>query len=245
VVTGSEEPGVGITGSIQSAVFRMDLSDDESVELPVNAISSAEVLDEPGVASVTWADGYSLPPGYHTILSRSITAPSAGYALVIATAQAISGHTSGSRTDCEFGVSAVIDSLPGNQDIRVSVSQFQPTDLYDHTVTVHGLFELSAPGTRTFHFVANSITGYWDIYNVQLTVVYFPTAYGFVDPTAMYNGSPDAVTPQKGGMTEADLAAERVESEAANRARMEREVAEMRARLDRLEAELAAEREGR
>ena len=111
-------------------------------------------------------------------------------------------------------------------------------------MTVHGLFEVTA-GSHTFYFLLNQIYGDWIVFNVQLTVLFIPTAYGTVEPIAAADGDPDQSEPRSGRITSTDLAAERAESGAANLARMEREMADMRSRLERLEAELAAEREGR
>ena len=243
---GSEEPGVGITGSSRSAVFRMDQSDDDSVVLPVNAISSAEMLDEPGVGSANMGTGeHSLTTGYSTILSRSITVPAPGYVLVIGTTQMTAFHTTGSDSRCDFGVSNVAGSIPGEHNMVIEFYRTLPSADYMWPVTVQALFEVSTSGTHTFYFAADKHLGIWSVGQSNLTVVYLPTAYGTVNSAIASDGTPNAAAPKSGGMTAADLATERVDSEAANRARIEREMNEMRERLERLEEELAAEREGR
>jgi hypothetical protein len=243
---GTQEPGVGITGSSRSAVFRMDLSGDESVVLPTSAISATEIRDEPGVGSV-WSNVGYYPLGgtIGVLVSRSITVPAAGFALVIGTAHASIQHNGGTDSSCDIGVSDAADSFPFDQEVNISIDGNVPTGDYRWPVTVHSLFSLTTAGTHTFYFLVLENAGQWYLDNMRLSVVYVPTAYGTVNPTLAYDSRPDAAASEKAGLTPADLEAERAESEAANRARIEREMDEMRERLERLEEELAAEREER
>jgi hypothetical protein len=244
--SGTEEPGMGVTGSARSAVFRMDQSDDASVQLPNNAISAAEILDEPGVASDAVSAITSLTSGYMTLMSRSLTTPAAGFVLAIASMQVNVQHTSGTNSVAEFGVSDAVGGLPANQDVMLQFSGSVPSGSYAWPVSVHGLFEVTTAGSHTFYLIASEVAGNISVGDIQLTTVYFPTAYGTVTPTVVTAGaSDDASAPRTGGLTPSELAAERAGSEAANNARIERELAAMRERLGRLETELAAEREGR
>jgi hypothetical protein len=225
----------------------MDLSGDESVALPANAISAAEMLDEPGTASATLTSSVVLSTGSYTnILNRTITTPAPGYVLVIATAQGICHHTTGANSDADFGVSDVITGLPTNQDVRWRVPGVAASGQYDIPLTVHGLFEVASAGAHTFYFLGYESTSDFTAYDAQLSLVYLPSAYGLVSGTMVAgSATPDEQAASRPGFTAAEVSAERAESQAANQARIDRELAAMRERLQRLEAELAAERAGR
>lgn len=237
----TNEPNVTIVGSARSVNFRMDQTGDASVALPADAISAAEILDEPGVASYAEGGGTGiiLASGYNTLASRTIVTPAAGYVLALATCQANAMHLNGTASYADFGVSTSSSSMPANQDIGWYLSHVLPSAAYYLPVTVHGLFEVASAGVHTFYFLGFETQGDFRAYDFQLTLLYIPTGYGTVQPTlagedregldAVASGSP---------LGEAFVAAQRAESEAANAARIERELAAMRAELESLKEEV-------
>ena len=56
-----------------------------------------------------------------------------------------------------------------------------PTGIYHDTISVHGLFSVNA-GPTTVYFLGQMISGDIRVCDMQLTVVFFPTAYGPVEP---------------------------------------------------------------
>jgi hypothetical protein len=235
---GSESPHVYITGEDRAALFKMNYSDDESVQLPVNAISSGEILDEPGAASAT--EGISmveLDGSIQTVLYRTITVPAAGCVQVIATTQTTINHTVGVTSEATFGVSDIPGGFPGNQDVLLSLPQDAATGIYYYPVTVHGLFEVASQGSYTFYFLGMEGGGDVDLYDMQLTLLYVPTLYGTVSPTTVAGGAvPDERAPIRLSISRADLTAEREESAELDRERIERELEDMRERIRELEA---------
>ncbi len=110
-------------------------------------------------------------------------------------------------------------------------------------VSVQWLFPVSA-GTNTFYFLGDLLGGTWRVNSRNLTLAYFPTAYGTVSRTvAAPPSNPEQRTAEPGhALTEADIAAERAESEAFNNARIERELAEMEAKIAELRASMGNNR---
>jgi hypothetical protein len=237
--TGTEEPHVMITGSSQSASFRMKESGDASVVLPNNAISDVEMLDEPGVASDgAGAGGTELTGGIDILLSRTITVPDSGYVLAIGTVQPQFSHAHDTTSSAKFGVSDESSSFPGNQDVDISIPLANPSGLYQLSVTPHGLFKV-APGSQTFYLLGDEYSGDWTVYDKQLTLIYFRTAYGDVDATKSEEpGLPDGQNPSFPSLTPADIAAEQAQARAFDAARIERELAAMRAELAAMKKEL-------
>lgn len=243
----TNEPRVTINGSARDALFYMDQSGNSSVQLPQDAIYDYEILDEPGVASnKEGVSGITLDGTVQTLLSRTITCPASGYVLVIGTAQAAVSHTTGTISSADFGVSASSSSFPVNQDVSLYFSSGVPTGYFVSPTTVHGLFTASA-GSNTFYFLAQENSGTYSVVDMQLTLVYLPTAYGTVVATKIEGESniPDEQAPKVSSLSLSDIEAERAESEAFNSARIERELAEMRAQIEALKAEMGKQQENR
>jgi hypothetical protein len=239
---GTLDARVSIQGSGGSSYFFTDATGNGSVMLPGSAISAIEMYNEPGVASAQAAIQQSLATGVNTLDSRSINVPADGYVMVISSFVVKVQHTSGNSSFGWFGVSDVSGSFPSNQDVDVQIPSGAPSGLYSLPVTVHGLFSATAAGNpHTFYALGNESSGDdFDVADLQLTLVYLPTAYGTVSPTdPLARGtSSDDGPGQIGGLSEQEINAERAESVAFNNARIDRELAKMQAEIEALRDQL-------
>jgi len=244
--SGTGEPTVTISGSTRSASLNMGQAGDGSVVLPSDAISSTEVFDEPGVASAIQIGTIALNGPTQTLASRTLTVPAAGYCLVIASAEAAASHTNGVLSAAYFGVSDDAAVIPANQTVASAFPSGAASGIYDFPVTVHGLFQVGA-GSHTFYLLGAELGGSYSIQDIQLTILFVPTAYGTVTPTLTAEIGDDhgrmsrpqgtEVTTEQ--QTAARFDRDRVEGEmAAMRAQM----AELRRRLDAVLAEQLATR---
>ncbi|HYW68980.1 MAG TPA: hypothetical protein VE960_05190 [bacterium] len=234
----SEEPAVRIMGSARSAMFNMENVGSTSVVLPQDAIYGYEILDEPGVASSTGTAAMGLI-GLTTIAGRTISVPASGYVMVLGSCQLETYHETGTTTDGYIGVSDTESGFPANQDLRFEILSSTPTGWFNHPITCHGLFEVASAGTYTYYMLAEEISGSFAASEMQLTLMYLPTAYGEVTPTLQPDAPPasDERGANRGGLTQAELASERAEAEAFNLARIERELAELQAQVEAMKEE--------
>ncbi|MCD6380467.1 hypothetical protein J7M07_08515, partial [bacterium] len=176
---------------------------------------------------------------YTTIASQSITTPAAGSVLVIGTAQAQANHTTGSRSWANFGVSTSSTSVPANQTAALEwPSELPSSGLYRAPVTVQSIFEVASAGTYTFYFLGIEYNGSFMCYDRQISLIYFPTAYGSVSSAGMVKTDTDDISVISPPITEADVNAQRMESISANDARVQRELAEMRAEIEALKRDM-------
>jgi hypothetical protein len=222
-----------------NCTFSMDETGNGSVVLPVDAIASTEMQNEPGATSSSrGGTNVHIATDYTAIGFNSITIPAAGYVLVTATATYQISHENGTGTGYAFGISADPDTvLP---DYR-HVLEFPPgasSGFHTSPFTFQRLFHETSSGTYTYYLLARKIvgdTGWGRLAHV--TCVYLPTAYGAVATTSeevsIMGSSRDAGQ----GMSLADVSAQRAASEAANMARIEQELDEMQARIRALENE--------
>ncbi|MCK4235900.1 MAG: hypothetical protein KAX38_02195, partial [Candidatus Krumholzibacteria bacterium] len=234
----TENPHVSITGSANSAYFRMDQTGKESVVLPSSAIASFEIYDEPGAASINAYDGLglTLTGGMDVLAARTITAPTSGYVLVISSCQIRFSHSSGTASSANFGVSDDGTSFATAQDLELQMPSAGATGTYEFPVTSHSLFSVTS-GAHTFYMLGQENSGSFFAFDVQLTAVFIPTAYGTVSPglASCHDLSEGGTEP---ALTASDLAAERAESIALNNARIEQELEAMRAELEALKQEV-------
>jgi hypothetical protein len=237
---GTAEPLVTITGSSKSVSFDMDQSGTNTVVLPPSAIQSTEIADEPGAASYIegGSTGIALTnDAYNTLASRTIVTPAAGYVLAMATCQAREMHVNGTLGFADFGVSAASSSFPVNQEVNWQLPAVVPTGTYQIPLTVHGLFTVAA-GSNTFYFLGHPTSGAFYCYDFQLTLVYIPSSYGIVDPIVAGAAVGESETGGGRPLSETQVASARAESEAANAARIQRELDAMRADLEAVKARL-------
>lgn len=239
---GTNDPRVSIAGSGTSAVFDMSASGDASVALPASSVSASEMLDEPGVAN-NHANSAAIPTSTGPLISRTITVPADGYVLVIASGDLSLPYT-GSACSFAVGVSDSSTTIPIDQDMQVNLPAGLPSGTYDFCVGSHGLFSVSA-GSHTFYFNGVRSSGFitGTVFDLQLTLVYFPTAYGTVVSNFRGGGGGEG-DPKNQGKTPArlysasDIAAERELSMLDNYLRMQKELKDMQAQTLLLQKEL-------
>jgi hypothetical protein len=235
---------VVVSGTGSSVEFRTDLSGDSAVVLPSDAVSATEQLNEPGLASneANATSELVLPTAVTTIVSRTINCPTSGYVLVLANCE-IELNTSGTTLYATVGVSNTFNSLPNNQDLSFYLPNGATSGLYLTPHAASGVFPVSA-GSHTFYLNGSASTsGLASVWDAQLNVIFFPTAYGTVVDTGSKSAlaffdqfkSPSVTAPAP---TAADLAAERAESESFDQARIQEELSAMRAQLAALQARL-------
>src|ERR1043165_3704619 len=89
--------------------------------LPQDAISSPEILDEPGLAQANLDAAVLIGNSLTTLVSRTITPPAAGYCVVLASGQVAFTHVAGADDSVMYGISASSSALPPTQDGQVRV----------------------------------------------------------------------------------------------------------------------------
>jgi hypothetical protein len=254
---GAGSPQVTISGSASSSYFTTTNTGNSSVQLPDGSIGADElaggavtgsklgsgavtadkVFDEPGVASRT--DDYitNLAGGLETLAFRSIDAPSAGYVFVMATGGVSADHVNGTKDDAIFGVSDVNTGLPGNQDVDFEIPSAAASGTYYVPGSYSGLFSVST-GLNTFYLLGNESSGDVNIADIQMTLVFFTTARGTVDPTLAVPGRrEDDGVGKPGGIGQDDIDAEIAATDALRLARLERQLEAIRTEMESMKAE--------
>ena len=237
--SGTEQPSVQINGSTRSATFNMGAIGNASVILPGDAIGSTEMVDEPGIGH-TNSSSVPLTSTTSTLASRSITCPANGYVLVLGSVDVAINHSTGSSSIATMGVSTTPTTLPAEQDFQMNLPPGAPTGTWDSTIGAHGVFPVSA-GLNTFYLNGRATTGgSATAFDINLTVLFFPTSYGVVDPPAppsALSGNESAATSH--APSAGDLAAERSRAETFNAARVQRELDEIRRELRELKQDVS------
>lgn len=241
------DPAISLFGSASSFFVGGASTGNDAVQLTGNAVSSAEMLNEPGIANVQ--GGFiAIPTSPSSVMSRSITVPAAGFVVALLDGDTGASHVAGSGNS---SVSWYIDDVAGGtgsgeDDMLWFLPSASPTGTYDFATSSHAVFAVPGPGTYTYHVnmdrSANLVTAF--LFDGQFTLMYFPTAYGTTDPSLTgptMRGTPTGNSGMaiRGPQTPAEIAAERAQSQGSNMARVQAEMAAMRAEMAELRAMMA------
>lgn len=235
---GSNEPLVSILGATRSAVFNMTGAGNASVSLPGDAISATEILDEPGIAS-NQAGSVGLTSTTTSILSRSITVPTSGYLVAIASSDIAITHVTGTTSFSTLGLSTTAGNFPGNQDFDYQIPSGAASGTYDTEVSPLSVIPVAA-GTHTVHLNGRAIgAGSSTAWDLNLAIMFFPTAYGTVTEPQLAVGEATGADEQRFAVpgrapSATDMDAERHEAEAFNQARLLKELQAMQVQMDAL-----------
>lgn len=186
----SNNPYVGIIGADRSALFNMDESGNNAVDLPEGSISSFEIWNEAGVANSARTSAVNLGTSPTTVLSRLMFFPSSGYVVVIGSAAYNFWHANGTHDFVRFGISDTEGVIPSDQDHFTNYPAEWGTFNFSGNMTVHDHYSVSA-GYHTFYLLGTH-TGNYSPYSAavndaNLTVMFFPTAYGAFSKTGSEN----------------------------------------------------------
>jgi hypothetical protein len=244
---GTEEPRVTMQGSFQSADFFMGKSGDSSVVLPDDAVSAGEIKDEPGVANHLGSDYYWLNSGLidYAVDSVSITIPGPGYVEITGGCYIGLYHTVGTDTR----VYVVVDKTAANADFTFPGAQIAgvpsnvATSVWGFPCTTTRLYEETTGGTKTYYLNAeyNSGTnGSTQVDRSYIRAVYYPTLYGTVT-VAETDGAGGALSAAQGswdGTARGPEPRRRSITVDDHNARLEAEMATLRAELEALKEEM-------
>lgn len=242
---GSNSTRMSILGSGSSTIISADAAGNAAVQLPSDAVAAAEMLDEPGLASAksNQTSPYDFTTSLGTITSRTIVCPADGYVFVSASFEIDISHSNGTTAFSTVGVSNSAGVLPNNQDLSFYMPAGAASGAYLTPGAATGVFAVSA-GSNTFYLLGYKNSAGVDVqmWDAQLTALYFPTAYGTVTETdsgaieALAGQDNDA--PGRSGPTTSELAAEQAQSEQDAQQRVDRELSEMRQQLQDLQRQL-------
>jgi hypothetical protein len=236
----SGDPAFALVGRTKTVVLDMGVAEDASVALPGSSVSSGELLDEPGVANINDTGSVTLSGPLQSLLSRSITPPDDGYIVAMAGGYAQANHVNGTNSECQLGLSDAVSAFGVAQDVNVRVPSTAASGTFRFPVHMNAVFTATAGVTTTIHFLGEIVTGATlAVGDMTLTLVYVPTAYGAVSPALAASGTSRADDSIRGARSASEITAERAESEAFDRARVQHELAEMKQRLVEFEQRLA------
>lgn len=238
-------PGLSAAGSASGFGFFSGMSGNAAVSLTNDAVSSIEMLNEPGLAN-NRVGAVSLTTTMTSVISRSITAPAAGFALVLFDADVAINHTTGTASWVDWIIDDEAGGFgSGNDDMLHLLPSAAASGLYDFSASSHAVFAIPSAGTYTYHVNmdrggATSAT----LFDGQMTVIYFPTAYGTTNPSFtgddFRGGTYGNTGPVRMPQTGAEISAERARSQADNLARVQAEMLAMKQELAELRAMMAS-----
>jgi hypothetical protein len=148
-------------------------------------VQSSDIVNEPGVAAFSGAYYVYLNDQAYTVLGTvTINCPASGYVMAVAHGRiaTLPQHTSGTKSYAIVGISDNPTYVPGNQDLDFQIDSGVPTGVYSVPFGMTSMFTVPSAGSYTYYYLAYEYSGSVSVADMQFNLVYFPTAYGTVDP---------------------------------------------------------------
>jgi len=227
-------PALTLNGDSATVEFDTNAAGDASVLLPDGAISPEELLAPAGatgfgggVVATSTVLQFAFPT---ELFSETIQVPAAGRVIAIASFEVSIPHVSGTTSAYAFGITTTPNQFDFFQSTDLTLPSALPSGNYRVPVTIHRLLNVSSDGPRTYYVSAQKLSSSSPTASTiqeTLTLAYLPTDASAPSPSPLLAPAGEAPSP--------DTAAEGV-SDAAERSRLERRIAELERRLRRLEA---------
>ena len=205
-------------------------------------VQSDDIVNESGVAAYS-GDFYVYLDDldFTTLGSLTINCPAEGYVLAVAHGRiaTLPEHTQGINSYATVGISDTPTALPGNQDLDFHIDSAAPSGTYSAPFGMTSMFTIPAAGEYTYYYLAYEYSGSITVADMQFNLIYFPTAYGTVDPVP-----PPAKSPvgdgsiMLEGLTEEPSENKQSEPETSDVDQIEKELDLLKARIEALQKQL-------
>ncbi|MFH1892627.1 MAG: hypothetical protein ABIK83_08100 [Candidatus Zixiibacteriota bacterium] len=205
-------------------------------------IQSPDIVNEPGVAAFSGAYYVFLDDlAYTTLCSLTIDCPAEGYVMAVAHGRiaTLPQHITGTKSYAIVGISDNPTSVPGNQDLDFQIDSAAPSGVYSVPFGMTSMFAISSAGSYTYYYLAYEYSGSISVADMQFNLVYFPTAYGTVDPVP-----PPAKTSDVDGsiwldgLTQMTISARQEEPPVMDIAQLKHELTVMKARIEAIQLQI-------
>ncbi len=154
----------------------------------IAALQAAQV----GAAQSVDAGAITVNTTTSSLASVAVSAPAAGYVLVITSAEMIFNHTNGTLSNMNYGVSEVGTTYDNDQDKDVTIPSAAPSGSYTLTTSAQKIFPVTA-GAHTFYAVGDRpTTTTVTISDITLSAVFIPTSVGTVSQASLAPASVEA-----------------------------------------------------
>lgn len=162
-----------------------------SLKVADDGLGAVDLHDEPGLGFKMFLPPntfHDIPDGSAALDSIKITVPDAGFVYVFGQAAIRVDHINGTADYFMFQVSEVPDTvIPNNFGVAMlALPEELPTPAvsstpYVYPVDAHRAFQVDAAGEYTYYFNSWVVSGAGNadgFFDLQMTAMYFPTAYG-------------------------------------------------------------------
>jgi len=203
------------------------------------SVQSDDIIDEPGVAAYSGAFYVYLNDlDYTTLCSLTINCPAEGYVMAVAHGRiaTLPQHTTGTNSYAIVGISDNPTYLPGNQDLDFQIDSAAASGTYSFPFGMTSMFTVPSAGSYTYYYLAYEYSGSVSVADMQFNLVYFPTAYGTVDPVPPpVKSSENDVFYRPNDLPRKEVNTAQTEPGASEIDRLKQELAAMRARIEAIQ----------
>jgi hypothetical protein len=205
-------------------------------------VQSSDIINEPGVAAFSGAYYvYLEDQAYTKLCSLSIACPAEGYVMAVAHGRiaTLPQHTEGIKSYAIVGISDNPTSVPGNQDLDFQIDSVAPSGVYSIPFGMTSMFTVDTTGSYTYYYLAYEYSGSVSVADMQFNLIYFPTAYGIVDPVPPpVKATDDNGTNWMDGFGPIEYKTEDTSITAPDITQLEKELVALKAKIDSLQKQI-------
>ncbi|MFT5423294.1 MAG: hypothetical protein ACI89L_001068 [Phycisphaerales bacterium] len=196
------------------------------------AIDAFEILDEPGVAAARRnAANVALGISSTAVLTRTITAPAAGFVQMSGVAEVNVVHTIGTATTITVGMGVNSNSYLNGVEHGHYIPPSAASGTYIVVVPALDVIPVTSGSATSVRLLASVSGGTGIIVDSALSALYVPTAYGTTAGSILHDPSADDKTNTIGAITPQLHAAERDQEQQWSTQQLIDRMARLEARL--------------
>ena len=174
------EAVLGVFGTSDFYVWAGETGDD-SVQMPDDAVSAAEIKDEPGVAASHANNTLSLPiTGAISVVSATVNAPTDGHVFAAGFVAAEFFHTNGNVSSYGCSISDTDNQTYVEGLAYVTVPTNLTSGYYRFPISLSRVLDVSAGANQLYIVCIPGVSSDVSVYDRHLDLLFVPTAYGTV-----------------------------------------------------------------
>jgi hypothetical protein len=167
-----------------NAVTSAKISDGSvaTADIQNGAVNASKTLDEPGVGQeIEGPQTFSIADSDIAVVNAVLTVPSSGFVMAVASGVLAINHVNGTGSQVFIDITNNSDPAATNARISTLLPQQLPTATYENPYSVQKIYKVTAAGQVNISVRAIRQFGSGGTASGRLSLVYFPTSYGFFE----------------------------------------------------------------
>jgi hypothetical protein len=175
---------VGTNDLASNAVNGAKIADGSvaTADIQNGAVNASKTLDEPGVGQeIEGPQTLSIADSDIAVVNAELTVPGSGFVMAVASGVLAINHVTGTGSQVFIDITNNSDPASSNARISTVLPQQLPSATYENPYSVQKIYRVNAAGNVNISVRAIRQFGFGGSVSGRLSLVYFPTSYGFFE----------------------------------------------------------------